>query len=123
MSEQLIQAVPELADAYEEYRREWAPEEPGPHNVYSEIPVPSVATLIREGGHEEILTRVFNFLESLAITTDEDALNVLSVTVIQELVGLHPEVIPGARRFLGTKVRKAVDDYEAWLAHTTSGPE
>lgn len=111
MCEQLVETIPELSEAYAEELSEWAPEEPGPHNLYSTIFVPWIAGLARKGGNDEVLRRAFDFLESLADSSDEDALNVLAITVVEELVGLHSDVIPVARRFMGPKIRGWFDDY------------
>jgi hypothetical protein len=115
MSTRLVDAVPEIADMVARQRQEWAPEEPGQHNLYSEIVVPYIVSLLTEHADAGIVQRLFDHLEALADSPDEDAENVFCVTVVEELVGLFPETVMLAQPFMGPETRKTFDEYDAQL--------
>ncbi len=120
MSQRLVEAIPELESAYATELSGWNGEDPGPHNVYSAVLVPYIASLARSGGHEELLGRIFAFLETLAKSSSEDVLNVVGVTVVEELVGIYPDLVAPLRPFMGPKTADVFNDLEQWLEENAS---
>jgi hypothetical protein len=84
LNSRLITAFPELEKEYKEIVDYWEDEEPGSHVIYGDVLVPRLEFLI-QGGQFVKVKNFFGFLESLLIEGDEDAVDVVWVTVVEDL--------------------------------------
>ena len=80
----LLEAFPELRDAYETERRHWSAETPDPYTVYREAFDPYIEQVL-DTGNEAALTRVFDFLERMAQTGDTDVVALLGTQTLEHL--------------------------------------
>ena len=64
--------LPELSLALEQYRTEWAPDEPGAYNFLDEIFSPTLERWLDSGTHDDELRRAFGVVESLAGEPDTE---------------------------------------------------
>lgn len=87
MSEQLIEAVPELRSRYQEELDWWREEKPPTHVMYGNLLNPFLIALLETNNQDEVLRRVFGFLEKLARHEDILVREVVAVTVLERLWG------------------------------------
>jgi hypothetical protein len=115
LSKKLIETVPELAPQYEKELDWWGGEEPGPHNIYGDVLNPYLITLLKsEPGPEtdEVLNRIFVFLEVLSNHPDVHVPEVVGVTVIEVLLGAG--LLEAARRYMGPATLQMSREIEEW---------
>lgn len=105
MSEHLLMAIPELRPGYEETLEWWDGEVPGNHVIYGDLLNPYLLSLLKKGGEEEPLRRIFDLLEVLATSQDSDVRDVLIATVLWRLEG-HKDLLPEAYKYMGPETLK-----------------
>ena len=87
MNDWLVPLVPERRDVYEGLVELFEDDPIGPHVAYGDVLNPHLIRLLTEGGHDEILTPIFDFIEKLAQHDDDRVVNVIWVTTIEALLG------------------------------------
>lgn len=115
LSNELIKVAPELRAQYEEELRWWGDETPGPHIIYGDVLNPYLISLLEadDESNEEVLRRIYGFLEALANHDDERVQEVVAVTVCERL-GASKELLERAHRYMGPKTRQLSDEIEAF---------
>lgn len=121
LSSKLVEIVPEIREKYEEKLKWWDDETPGPHIIYGDVLTPYLISLIEsKGDHDEILKRIFDFLEVLAKHEDEHVQEVVAVTVCERLID-NKRWIQKAREYMGTETLKISYEMEkAWYGEKGS---
>src|SRR5688572_4988915 len=109
-SDQLVEHIPELKQAYESELRWWKDERPGPHVIYGDILNPYIDRLL-EVGDSDALRRVFSFLELLSTSEDVRVQEIVAVTVCEYLGGF-PERLRLAKQFMGPATLRHSNDIE-----------
>ena len=119
LGRQLVDAVPELTEAYATLGRTWDDEAPGPHIVFGDVLNPYLLALLESpelaAEHAEIVARIFDLLERMARHDDPLVREVVSATVAERL-GDEPRTLAIARTFMGDATRRLADDVEAFWA-------
>lgn len=116
MSDKLVEAIPELRAAYEKELKWWGDEEAGAHNIYSEVLNPYLLFLLKSEpssrAQEDILNRIFVFLEVLSNHEDVHIPEVVGVTVLEVLNGVG--LLERARRYMGPRTLQMSREIEEW---------
>lgn len=115
LSKKLVETIPELLPQYEKELAWWGGEEPGPHNIYGDVLNPYLITLLRSEptpDNEEVLNRIFAFLEVLSNQDDVHIPEVVGVTVIEVLLGVG--LLEIARRYMGPRTLQMSREIEEW---------
>lgn len=111
----LIEKIPELKEEYEEnvsgFWKGESVENIGLHNIFGDVLDPFLIEALENKGNDELLTRIFSFLEEMAISPDPHIREVLAVTVL-ERVGDDKALLKRARKFMKEETRKASDEVE-----------
>ncbi len=113
LAEALVEVVPELQQKYEVERRWWRDVLPPPHIVYGDLLNPYIATLLSTGDQEEILRRIFEFLETLAKHEDQHVRDLVTVTVCEYLGG-NKDLLAKARKYMGPSTRELSWEIQAF---------
>lgn len=100
LAERLLEVVPELQPQYDSELEWWDNEQPGAHVIFGNVVNPYLLDVIKLGKHEDILQKIFRFLEKLANHKDSDIQEVVAVTVCERL-GDDPELLAKARKYMG----------------------
>ena len=88
LNDELARRVPELAPGVARIRREWDDEEPGPHVVYGDLPVPYLERAAKESTHAPSLTAALDLLEEMITSFDDEEIkNVAGASVLEPLSG------------------------------------
>jgi len=116
--EELLQTVPEIKNSYIEEIKCWDGEFPGLHNIFGDIFDPFLNSLLNKNENEELIQRLFDFMESMSKSMDEYIKNVLFVTVLESL-GDDKIIYNTSLKYMGDmtkklsiKVEKGLDRYE-----------
>lgn len=107
--QKMLKAIPEVTPMYEKELDWW--DEILPHIVFGDVVNPYIIRLLREGNAEQIVQKVFNFLEQMAICSDERVQEILAVTVLEQL-GDDPTILGVARQYMGHETKKMSDEVE-----------
>ena len=110
---QLVEAVPELGPQYETELKWWGAEDPGAHNIFGDVLNPYLRSLLQSGNQEELLRRIFAFLERMANHEDIRVQEVVAVTVCEDL-GSNIELLRQARRYMGPTTRRFSHEIQAY---------
>ncbi len=87
---------------------DWPDERPGPHIVYEDVLCPWLEVLLENPyQYEDILRRVFDFLESLALTGSQGIRDVVGASVCEPLAAAG--ALDRARSFMGPATSKLCD--------------
>ena len=105
----LLDAVPELGEAYEHELEWWKPDAPGPYIVYEDILNPLINRLLESPlpETEGTLKKIFAFIDLLARSTDDRVRELVAVGICQHLVADHIR-LSRARRFFGPATQQIV---------------
>jgi hypothetical protein len=103
-NEKLVEALPELAEAYRKQVEWWGNEKPRQHVVYGLILNPYLDRLLQDS-NEADLRRVFAFLEHLSVNPDPHVQELVSFTVCEHLGG-DLEKLRQARHYMGPATLK-----------------
>lgn len=107
----LIERIPELKEEYLEYIS-WSDD--GSHNVFGDVLNPFLEKELEEMENEELLSRIFHFLEEMAISGDEYIESVLITTVLWR-VTYYKHILDKAKSLMGEKTIEYCIEYEKWL--------
>ena len=117
VSTRLIACLPELQSPIEAEVAEWLPEEPGPVNLFDEVFDPFLIEALKSGRDREILGRAFEFLESLATSTDDVLAELVSCPTAESIVA-EPEVLPLALELSGPRTADCIRIVRDWKPPT-----
>lgn len=106
LNEGLFKAVPELSVYNDAAMKGYA--EDGPHVMYGMLMSKALPVLFSKN-QDDVLKRLFAFLETLANHPDSDVQGVIGLTVCQEIVA-NEVVLQKAQRLMGTRTRHYCDD-------------
>jgi len=81
----LVEHLPAVRGQYDELRKWWGEEKPGPHVVYGDILNPYIEQTVRDGDAAS-LARIFEFVEILSESSDARVRDVVSATICDFLV-------------------------------------
>lgn len=109
----MLEAIPELKEKYDEEIRWWGNEKPGQHIIFGDVFTDFMIALLKSSENEVLLKRMFAFLEKMATSSNEDVVNVATVTVCEDLAG-DPTWLTKARQYMGPETRKISDRVEKW---------
>lgn len=99
LNSELIERIPETFGGYAELRAMWDGDEPGPHVVYGDVLVPYAMAQLRLGP-SVARTELFNFLEAMALSSDQRIRDVLGASVLEALAS-EPEAWALSKRLMG----------------------
>lgn len=117
MNTRLIKVVPALAAMYAEWAEIHDDEPVGPHVAYGMLAA-HLVNLLRDDGHEAELTRIFRFIEELALHPDEDIVNVIHVSVLEALLdSLSGEELRRAVRLMRPATREIARQQAEMFRH------
>lgn len=112
----LVERVPALFSGYAELRAMWDGEEPGPHVVFEDLLVPYASELLRRNTDTGELQPIFDLLEELAASPDQDVRDVLAASVLEGL-GQAPDIRSSAKSYMGRRTKLLMEKIEqAWGA-------
>jgi hypothetical protein len=105
LSEKLVEIVPELKSAYELECQQWGEDRPGPHIIFGDLLSPYLLGLLRSNKQENILFRIFSFLEQLANQEDTRVQEVVAFTILERLRS-DKELLAYAQKYMGERTRR-----------------
>lgn len=111
MSYKLVEAIPELRQERGEDLEYWKSHMNMAHIIYGDVLNPFLISLLESGEKEELLKRIFAFLERLANHEDVRVREVVSVTVCERL-GNEKEWIERARKYMGPNTLRLCHEVE-----------
>lgn len=101
LNEALVAALPELREAYDAEVAQWRGEPVPTHCMFGFVLDPYLSRVLAEED-EASVSRVFEFLERMALSPDSDVVDVLSDTVLEHLRDEPQPCIGFALDYLGT---------------------
>ena len=114
LNQSLLRSLPALQPGYQELRRLWNGEEPGPHVVYGDVLVPYLIDKLLHEPECAGIASAFELLEELLLTEDSDVRDVVGASVLEGLNGV-PEARARARPHMGSRTRRLAAEIEdAW---------
>lgn len=114
--ESLLDIIPEIRPYYDKEMELWTDSNPGLHNVFGNVLNPFLLDAIDSDGlnKDSLLCRIFNFLEKMAISNDEQVVNVLMATVL-ERIGDDVHTLKTSYQFMGPNTKRLSDVVEKGL--------
>jgi len=111
LSKELIICIPELRDKYEQELELWDGEDPGAHNIFGDILNPFLIEALHKDADEELLKKVFLFLERMATSNDSLVQEVLGCTVL-ERIGDDKVILQKAKKYMQEETKKISEEIE-----------
>lgn len=111
LSKELIICIPELRDMYEQELELWDGEDPGAHNIFGDILNPFLIEALHKNENEELLKKVFAFLERMATSNDSLVQEVLGCTVL-ERIGDDKAILKKAKKYMKEETNKISEEIE-----------
>lgn len=112
--DKLVEAIPELKTAYNDGLLMWDGELPGPYVVFGNVLNPFLIEQLEIDGNEELLKRIFDFLEILSNERDIHIQEVVAYSVLERLSG-NNEIYQKARKYMGkTTLKFSYEVEEFW---------
>lgn len=102
VSERMVEALPELTMAFEDYCAEWKDDLPGAYNVACDVLIPAVTAWLEAGENEMLLRRLFAFVEQLAGDLDDDVRDFAQEGIINA-IAQRDQWVEVARPYMGPK--------------------
>ncbi len=81
----LLQTIPEIEQSYINELDWWDGEPPGAHIVFGDILNPLLIEKLKMNDDIDLLKRIFDFFELMALSDDEKVKEVLACTVLERL--------------------------------------
>ncbi len=113
LSSVMVQTIPAVKAAYEKELAWWKEGKPGQHIIFNDILFPYVASLLKEGGQDQELRRIFEFLERLANHPDEHVPEVVHNSICEPLC-CDEAALQKARKFMGPTMVKFCQMILTW---------
>lgn len=107
LSKELIICIPELRTIYEQELELWDGEDPGAHNIFGDVLNPFLIEELHKDVKDELLEKVFEFLESMATSNDVLVQEVLGCTVL-ERIGDDKTILKKAEKYMKEETKKLV---------------
>jgi len=134
MSKYLVSKIPELASEYEKEIVWWNPEFPGDlpgqHVIFGDIFRPFLTNLLKATNeNKELLRRIFSIIEEFANSNDQDVLDLVDITVCENIINDTPEALRKSESrslLLGRKHDKYCRTFvlnAEWIIQRRSGPK
>lgn len=121
---ELIEQLPELEEGYAKMLEFWGDEDPGPHIVVGNLLNPFLEEALKEGRADDA-KRALDFVERMAVSEDEDLVNVVYVTVCEYLV-LNDTLDELAQPLFGPETKRICQETADWwrrFRENRHGPE
>jgi hypothetical protein len=110
VNDALLSVVPEFQDRYKRELSWWeGPDPPGQYTVFGFVAKPAVRELLSANTEPALLTRIFDFFEEMAGSSDIQVPNLLQIEIFEWLVG-DPEGLATAWKFMGPKTKTIARD-------------
>jgi hypothetical protein len=106
--DQLLHHFPNLQEKYEKELAGWEGEFTGFHNLFGMVFNPYIKEKLTAYDHEALI-KIFNFLEMMAESDDEDIINVLVVTVLEAIYFSDDAIV---QKYCKSKTKKLGDELE-----------
>lgn len=113
IADEMLAALPELRNRYEELLEWWRDDEPGMHIVFGDVFNPFVIELLESCSDGEILQRAFAFVERMANSLDERVVNIVYVTICEELGGKHQRLLK-FWKYMGLRTKEIAREVQRW---------
>lgn len=104
LDKELIREIPELKLFYDEELELWDGEEPGQHIIFGNVLNPYLINLIETNKNQELIKRIFDFLEKMACSDNELVQEVLGCTVLERL-GDDNMVLTKSKEYMGKETK------------------
>ena len=111
LSKELIVCIPELSYIYEKELELWDGEDPGAHNIFGDVLNPFLIEALHKNVKEELLEKVFAFLERMAKSDDVLVQEVLGCTVL-ERIGDDKAILQKAKKYMKEETRRISEQIE-----------
>lgn len=98
----LLKTIPELKLPYKQQLKVSSGAERGPHIVFGDVLTPYLISLLESGERNDLVERIFAFLEELAMHPDELIQEVVAQSVCERLTD-RKEWLARARKYMGPK--------------------
>ena len=106
----MLEVIPEIRPQYEKELEWW--DEGLPHIVFGDVLNPYIINLLKTDKKEEVLERIFDFLEHMANSNNIYVQEVLVTTVLERL-GDEKAVLKKAKElYMGEQTKRLSDDIE-----------
>ncbi|MEK4028322.1 hypothetical protein MKZ02_07080 [Pseudobacillus sp. FSL P4-0506] len=115
--EAFLEAIPEIKDIYRNEIELWEGEFPGLHNIFGDVLNPFLLEQLKTEENRVLLQRIFDFLEEMATSTDNDIDNVLVVTILAR-IGDDIEVLKKTVKYMGSNTFEKSYQFEKELGRT-----
>lgn len=109
--ESFLETIPEMKDTYKDEIEWWEGEFPGLHNIFGDVLNPFLLEHLKMEENRVLLQRIFDFLEEMATSTDNDIDNVLVVTILAR-IGDDIECLKKAVKYMGSNTLKKSYQFE-----------
>jgi len=114
LSRELIRRFPELDFKFRQEIKINDDSDPGPHVVYGDVLAPHLVQLLEEPSNRNQLSKIFSFLEELAVNPDIHVQEVVAQSVLED-VAQRATLLQAARPFMGPRSRQMVREIgELW---------
>jgi hypothetical protein len=110
---EMLKNIPELILEYNKEIEWWGCDSPTYYNIIGDVLNPFLINLLKNNENEELIQKVFIFLEMMANSKDDEVVNVLMVTVLEEL-GDYKHLVGLAKRYMGETTLKLNEKIESW---------
>lgn len=106
----MLEAMPELRAAYEAELATWDDDEqPGMYNIYDNVLVPHLITLLEVGTDTNALERVFSLVETLDAQEDVRVRELIGISVLEYLIS-KDAWLTTARRYMGPQTWHTIQE-------------
>lgn len=110
----LIKAVPEIKDDYNNYLNWFNEDIINAHNIFKDVLCPYLIEELSIMNKKGILYRIFEFIEHMALSTDYKVKEVLFFTILKEL-GEDGTVLNNSYYFMGEETKKIYYDSKSFI--------
>ena len=111
--------IPEvtLTPSYEEEKKLWEEESSTSlHNFLGIVLGLYMVDLLRQkNASEDVLKRIFAFLEEISFSKDDYLINVLNVSLLEDLINNEPVVLEQALRYMEPNTKKMTYEMQEYL--------
>ena len=113
--EDFKEAIPEGMKFYEKKMKECDVDETdGKHVIFAMVIVPYIFHVV-QNKEEEIIKKVFCFLEEMAICEDIKVQEVLDFTILENIVDEGPEILQQYKQYMGSNTLEQCEEVEQYF--------
>jgi hypothetical protein len=117
VNKELIKEIPEIIPFYEKELEGWRGEEEEKYSIFKDILNPYLINLLEINENKELISRIFDFLEKMAMSHDYILKNVLELMVLDELAR-DKTILTKSRKYMG-KYTKEMNDKAEFMNNNT----